>query len=78
MSYTISLSELIERPPLHEHSKEEWKNKMTYEEYSVFEQEAFKLARERSKKEGGSNFYDELTAIYVDREILYNILKSAK
>lgn len=78
MSFTISLEELLERQPLHEHWAEEWKNKMTYDEYYVFEQEAFKLARERSKKEDGSSFSSELIAIYVDREIIYDLLKVAR
>jgi hypothetical protein len=73
--YTITISELLERPIIRTDFHEEWMNKMTDEELSKFDEECYQLCL----NEGVPKKYPDINAAFlskhIDRTILYKLMK---
>lgn len=75
--YALSVHELVDRPVIREDFNEEWMNKMTDYEINQWNEEIYTILNEE-----GITGYPDLNSAhlskYIDRGILYGILKIAK
>jgi hypothetical protein len=70
-TYSITVNELLYRPIISNDSSVEWLNKMTNEEVNQFDREV----RDICLEDGVPNINSAILAKYIDRTILYKILK---
>jgi hypothetical protein len=76
--YTLGINELLNRPIIRNDHNEEWINKMTDEEISLFHKECLQFCLDAGVENKFPDINAAIIAKHIDFDIIYRLIKIAK